>query len=189
MIYIVIWIVSAINPKYPSDWFLENVLVVLFFPILIWIDKKYKLSLNALIMLLVFASLHSLGAHFTYAKMEYFDVITKFFGFERNHFDRLVHFLFGLLFFRTFFEIISFYVKQKKIALIFTFTTIVSISALYEILEWAAAIYFHPDLGMAFLGIQGDVWDAHKDTLLAVIGAFLNVISYLFFWYFKKKSK
>ncbi len=178
-VYIIIWIISAINPKYPGDWLLENILVVLLFPVVIWLDKKYHLSFTALVMLLIFASLHSLGAHFTYAQMEYFDYFTHLFGFERNHFDRLVHFLFGFLVFRTFFEIISFYTAKKRVALIFTFTLIVSISTLYEILEWIATIVFHPELGIAFLGTQGDVWDAQKDTLAAIIGAGLNVAIYL----------
>ena len=100
-IYILIWIILAINPKYPEDWFLENILVFLLFPFVLWSDIKYKYTLLSIFFLLIFASLHSLGAHFTYAKMEYFDFITQLFGFERNHFDRVVHFLFGLLVFRS----------------------------------------------------------------------------------------
>ncbi len=178
-IYIVIWIISAIDPKYPSDWLIENILVITLFPVVIWLDTKYRLSFWALFMLLVFASLHSLGAHFTYAKMSYFDVITHMFGFERNHFDRVVHFLFGALVFRTFFEIISHYVTKKRVTLIFTFTLIVSISTLYEILEYFAAVIFHPELGIAFLGTQGDVWDAQKDTIAAISGAVINIMIYL----------
>jgi putative membrane protein len=166
---------AAINPKYPEDWMLENVLPILFFPIVIWLDKKYHFTLTALILLLVFGSLHALGAHYTYAEMPYFKPISQFFGFERNHFDRVVHFLFGLLLFRPLFEILSYFIKNHKILLWITFSAIVTISTLYEILEWAAAMVFHPDLGIAFLGTQGDVWDAQKDTLAAIIGAAINL--------------
>jgi putative membrane protein len=108
--------------------------------------------------------------------MEYFDVITQLFNLERNHYDRLVHFLFGLLLFRMIFEIIIHYVYQIKFALLFTFSLIVTISTLYEILEWMAAILFHPELGIAFLGTQGDVWDSQKDILAAIMGALVNII-------------
>jgi len=174
-VYVLIWTIMAINPKYPQDWLLENVLVFLIFPLIVWMDKRYRFSLTSLILLLVFASLHSFGSHYTYAEMEHFDSITAFFGFERNHFDRLVHFLFGLLLFRIIFEMLIVNISTLKTALLFTFTVIVSISTLYEILEWLAAIIFHPELGIAFLGTQGDVWDAQKDTVSAMIGALINI--------------
>ncbi len=177
-IYVIVWIIMAINPKYPNDWLLENVLVFLVFPFIVWMDQKHHYSLISIILLLVFASLHSLGTHYTYAEMEHFDVITQFFGFERNHFDRLVHFLFGLLLFRILFEMITPGLNSIKTALLFTFTMIVSISTLYEILEWLAAITFNPELGIAFLGTQGDVWDAQKDTIAAMIGALINIAFY-----------
>ncbi len=175
-VFVAIWAILAIHPKYPSDWLLENVLVFTLFPLVIWMDRRYRFSLISLLLLLIFASLHELGAHFTYAEMKFFDPITHLFGFSRNHFDRVVHFLYGLMVFRPLFEIIGRYVRSAKTALLFTFSMIVSISALYEILEWAAAMIFHPDLGIAFLGIQGDIWDAQKDTLAAIIGAMINTL-------------
>jgi putative membrane protein len=191
-IYIIFWAFMAIDPKYPQDWLLENVLVFIFFPFVIWMDKKHHYTLLSIILLLIFASLHSLGSHYTYAEMEHFDVITQFFGFERNHFDRLVHFLFGLLVFRMIFEMMHHTTTTPQAALLLTFTMIVSISAVYEILEWLAVIVLHPELGMAFLGAQGDVWDAHKDTALAMIGALANIAfykNYTQLWASKKISK
>lgn len=168
----------AINPKYPADWLLENVLIFIFFPFVVYMDKKHHYTLLSIIFLLIFASLHSLGSHYTYAEMEHFNAITQFFGFERNHFDRLVHFLFGLLTFRILFEMITEGTKTVKTALLFTFTMIVSISTVYELLEWLAVVILQPELGMAFLGTQGDVWDAHKDTALAMTGALINIAFY-----------
>jgi len=183
-VYIVVWIIMAIDPKYPEDWLLENVLVFLLFPSIIWMDNKHNYSLTAIVLLLIFASLHSLGSHYTYAEMEHFDVIGNFFGFERNHFDRLVHFLFGLLLFKLLFEMITTNISTIKTALLFTFTMIVSLSTLYETLEWIAVAVLHPELGMAFLGTQGDVWDAQKDTLSASIGALINL--FVFYPHYKK---
>ena len=177
-IYVLVWIIMAINPKYPQDWLLENVLVFFIFPFILWMDKKHHYTLLSIVLFFIFASLHSLGTHYTYAEMEHFNVITQFFGFERNHFDRLVHFLFGLLLFRLLFEMITPGIKSVKTALLFTFTMIISISTLYEMLEWLAAITFHPELGTAFVGTQGDVWDAQQDMLIAIIGALINLVFY-----------
>lgn len=191
ILYVVVWIIMAINPKYPQDWLLENVLVFLIFPFIVWMDKKNNYTLLSVIFLLIFASLHSLGSHYTYAEMEHFNTITDFFGFERNHFDRLVHFLFGLLTFRMLFEMISPNIATVKTALLFTVTMIISISTLYEMLEWLAVVILHPELGMAFLGTQGDVWDAQKDTILAITGALINIAfyqNYKHLWFAKRAS-
>ncbi|MCO4845512.1 MAG: DUF2238 domain-containing protein [Sulfurovum sp.] len=188
-LYALVWIIMAINPKYPQDWLLENVLVFIFFPFVIWMDKKHNYTLLSIIFLLIFTSLHSLGSHYTYAEMEHFNAITQFFGFERNHFDRLVHFLFGLLTFRMLFEMIMSGATTIRTAFIFTFTMVVTISTIYEMLEWLAVVILQPDLGMAFLGTQGDVWDAHKDTALAMAGALTNIVfyqSYKHLWLLKR---
>lgn len=177
-VYVIIWIIMAIDPKYPDDWLLENVLVFIFFPFMLFMDSRHHYSLISIILLLIFGFLHSLGSHYTYAEMEHFDAVTHFFGFERNHFDRVVHFLFGLLVFRILFEMITHGISSLKTALFFTLTTVISISTVYEMLEWIAAVTFHPELGMAFLGTQGDIWDAHKDTLAAMVGALINFFFY-----------
>lgn len=177
-LYILVWIIMAIDPKYPQDWLLENVLVFLVFPLIVWMDKKHNYSVLSITLLLIFASLHSLGSHYTYSEMEHFNAITQFFDFERNHYDRLVHFFFGLLTFRIIFEMISPSIATVKTSLLFTFAMIVFISTLYELLEWLAASILHPELGMAFLGIQGDIWDAQKDTIAAMTGALINIAFY-----------
>ena len=130
-----------------------------------------------MILLLVFSILHTIGAHYTYAQMPHFEAVTKFFGFERNHFDRLVHFLYGLLLFLPILEIVKNYTANRRGAtLFFTFCVVVMIATVYEILEWFAVILFHPDLGTAFLGTQGDVWDAQQDIFVAMIGAFISIV-------------
>ena len=130
-LYIVFWIMMAIDPKYRADWLLENVLIFIFFPYILWMDKKHKFTFTTIFFILIFASLHTLGSHYTYAEMEQFNAITQLFGFERNHYDRLVHFLFGLLVFRVLFEIILKTFSTFKAALFFNLTLIISISALY----------------------------------------------------------
>jgi putative membrane protein len=178
-IYILIWIVTAIHPKYPDDWMLENLLPILFFPVVLWLDRRFGFSLFALGLMLLFGALHAVGAHYTYAEVPFFEPVRNLFHLERNDYDRVVHFLFGLLLFRPLFEILSHFVTRAGVAVFFTFCMIVAISDLYEILEWVATMLFHPDLGIAFLGTQGDLWDAEKDMLAAVIGAAINAILFL----------
>ncbi|RUM65734.1 MAG: DUF2238 domain-containing protein [Sulfurospirillum sp.] len=187
ILYILIWIAAAIQPKYPADWLLENILPVVLFPLVIWLDTRFHFTLPALILLLIFSSLHALGAHYTYAEVPGFEPLSKLFGFTRNNFDRVVHFLFGLLLFRPVFEIFVHFIHNVKVLLLVTFSVIASVSALYEILEWTAAVLFHPDLGIAFLGTQGDIWDAQKDMLAADIGAAINLS--LFYPFYNRYTK
>lgn len=177
-IYFIVWIIAAIEPKYPQDWLLENILVFTMVPLVIWLDTKYHFSFISILFLVIFASAHSLGSHYTYAEMEYFNAITQWFGAERNHYDRVVHFLSGLLLFHPIYEMSITIIPRVKIALFFTLMAIISIATTYELIEWFAVILFNPELGMAFLGTQGDIWDAHKDTLLAIIGALINLLFY-----------
>jgi len=67
LLYLAVWIAAAIHPRYPQDWLLENILVFLAFPLVIWLDTKYRLSATSMSLLLLFGSMHALGSHYTYA--------------------------------------------------------------------------------------------------------------------------
>jgi putative membrane protein len=133
-------------------------------------------------MIFLFLSVHLIGAHYTYSLVPYnqwFDEALgvspdALFGFERNHFDRLVHFLWGFLLFRPLYEVLTFSnMAPKKYASWFVISIIVTTSTLYELIEWLAALVFGGDLGVAYVGAQGDVWDAQKDQALALAGVLL----------------
>jgi putative membrane protein len=102
------------------------------------------------------------------------------FGFERNHYDRLVHFAFGLLLAYPMREIL---LRKSGIntawSYVVTLNCVAAFSAVYEILEMIAALLVSPELGAAYLGTQGDEWDAQKDAFAAFIGA---VIAMLVSW-------
>ena len=85
LLYILIWIAAAINPKYPEDWLLENILPILFFPLVIWLDRHLGFSFGSLLLLLLFGTLHAIGSHYTYAEVPFFEPLRDLFGFERNH--------------------------------------------------------------------------------------------------------
>lgn len=126
--------------------------------------------------------LHEIGAHYTYAEVPYDQFfitnlgfsLNDFMGWERNHFDRLVHFLFGLL---LAYPIREFYCRIADSkgfwSYFFPLELTMAASMMFELFEWGAAEIFGGELGVAYLGTQGDVWDAHKDMALASLGALL----------------
>ncbi|MDP3464320.1 MAG: DUF2238 domain-containing protein [Sulfuricurvum sp.] len=181
-LYLLIWIFLSIDPWYREDWLLENLLVFIALPILIWSDRRFGFSNTSVWMLFIFFVLHGIGAHYTYSEMPWFSTITEFFGFERNHYDRLIHFLYGFLLFLPFYEFFITFQKSKRTTLLFTFLFLVASSGVYEVIEWIATEMTHAQLGMAFLGTQGDEWDAQKDMSCGHLGSLLGLL----FWYRKK---
>lgn len=180
-VYFLIWLFLSIDPWYREDWLLENLLVFIALPIIIWVNQQIFLSPTSLWMLFVFFVLHAIGAHYTYSEMPWFSPITQFFDFERNHFDRVIHFLFGFLLFLPFYELFLSFQKSKVRAFVFTLVFLIAASGFYEVLEWIATEITNADLGTAFLGTQGDEWDAQKDMACGHLG---SIVAFLF-WYRK----
>lgn len=184
-LYLVLWTALAIDPLHRDDWLLENALV-LAFAIGMWAaHKRFVFSRISYTLIFLFMCLHSVGSHYTYSEVPYDewwrsltgDSFNAMFGWERNHFDRLVHFSYGLLLAYPLREVFLRVADARGfwgyfLPLDFTLST----SALYELVEWAAAEVFGGELGVAYLGTQGDIWDAHKDMGLAAIGALLAML-------------
>jgi putative membrane protein len=180
MIFVVIWIAFAIDPWFRSDWLLENVIVFFAVPALMLMHRHMPLSKISYSLIFVFLCLHQVGAHYTYAMVPYdqwFDALTgqglsERLGWERNHYDRLIHLFYGLLITYPMREIVMRVSRVQGFwAYLLPLLVVISTSTLFELLEWGAAVVFGGDLGVAYLGTQGDVWDAQKDMLLATIGA------------------
>jgi putative membrane protein len=179
------WIVLAIHPLHRKDWLLENILIVLLVPILALTYQRFPFSKISYTLLFLFGCLHVVGAHYTYAEVPYDSWFTSFtghslneiLGWTRNNFDRLVHFSYGLL---LAYPIREVYLRIASVrgfwGYVFPLSFIMSTSMTFELAEWWAATVFGGDLGIAYLGTQGDVWDAHKDMALASVGALLAMI-------------
>jgi len=177
--------IVAIKPWYPQDWMLENILPVIFLAYLWGTVNKLTMSKASYTLIFVFLAFHEIGSHYTYAEVPYdaaFKSITgvsfnALVGWERNNFDRVVHFLYGLLLTYPIREL-YFRIADARgfwgyfLPLEFTMAT----SMLYELIEWGAANVVGGDLGMAYLGTQGDIWDAHKDMALASLGALIAIL-------------
>jgi len=182
-----LWIALAIAPVYRQDWLLENVLVFIAVPLFVLTARRLRFSNFAYTCLFAFFSLHTIGAHYTYALVpydEWFQALTggslnELLGFERNHFDRLVHFLYGLLVTPAAVEIFAHYGRYPRSwAALFPLLFMASHSGIYEMIEFVAAILFGGDLGQAYLGTQGDIWDGQKDMALAMAGSVITVTAF-----------
>ena len=168
--YGLFWLALGMFPKHRFDWFLEQMMVLLAIYIIARIYRHVALSNFSWIMVFSFLCLHAIGSHWTYAETPIGFWMADWFDWERNHYDRLVHFLFGLMGYWPWREVMAHGLKTKAPDYM-TVVVIIAWSSFYEIVEWVAAIIVEPSAANAFLGSQGDVFDAHKDTLLAIIGA------------------
>jgi putative membrane protein len=167
------WLLMAIHPKHFDDWLLENLLVVAAVALLWFTRKAFPLSQVSYTCIFVFMVFHALGAHYTYAEVPYREWL-PFLHTERNHYDRLVHFLYGLL--------LAYPIREMFLRIgnvrgfwgyFLPLDLTMSTSMLYELIEWGAAEVVGGELGAMYLGTQGDIWDAHKDMALAAIGALI----------------
>ncbi|KHO45356.1 MAG: hypothetical protein QS98_C0011G0051 [archaeon GW2011_AR3] len=172
------WLWAAVNPIYPDDWLLENYLVFFFVPIIILTGIYFRLSNVSYTVITVFMVLHVIGSHYTYAEVPFGYVLQNWFGATRNMYDRLVHFSFGFL--------LAYPVREVFVRLArargfwgyyLPLDLTLSFSAIYEIVEWLAASSVGSAAGIAFLGAQGDIWDAQKDMLAAGIGALIAMVT------------
>ncbi len=187
---------SGIGAAKPVTWLMENALVVLLFLPLVFSYKKMPLSRFSYTLIFLFTCLHETGAHWTYARVPYDDwwqslfgvTLNSVLGFERNNFDRLVHFSYGFLLAYPIREIFLRVASVKGfwgyfLPLDFTMST----SMIYELIEWGTALVVGSNAGNDFLGSQGDVWDSHKDMAMASLGALLAMtIIALITWRYKR---
>lgn len=172
--FLTTWVWAAIHPLFPKDWLLENILVVLFVPLLLLAGRYFKLTDTSYTLITIFMIMHLIGAHYTYSEVPFGYTLQHWFGAERNMYDRLVHFSFGLLMAYPVREIFMRLARVRGFwALYLPLDLMLAFSAVYEIMEWLAAANVDPAAGIAFLGTQGDIWDAQKDMLMAGTGAFI----------------
>jgi putative membrane protein len=176
VVYLLLWIALAAAPWDRFDWLLENLLVFAAVPWLIHNYRRCPLTSLSCVCLFIFLSLHAVGAHYTYSRMPLGDMARDAWGLSRNHYDRLVHFSFGLLVSIPVLEMQSQIARLKSWwSYMLPVAVTLSLSAIYEIIEWMVALVVDPDAGNLYLGTQGDEWDAQKDTALALAGAILSM--------------
>ena len=183
-LFALVWLGLAIEPQDRHTWLLENALVISFFLIAYFTRNKFVFSRVSMTLIFIFLCIHTVGSHYTYSKVpldSWFSYLTganlkTVWGWDRNHFDRIVHFCYGLLIALPIREIFLRVANVRGFwGYFLPWDLTLSTSMIYELIEWAAAEIFGGDLGMAYLGTQGDIWDAHKDMALAGAGATVAV--------------
>jgi len=177
VLFIITWIWAAINPLHSDDWILENILVVLFVPFVFWASKYFLFSKPSYVLVTLFLILHVVGSHYTYAEVPFGVTLGEWLGAERNMYDRLVHLLFGVVFVYPLFEYLQKKLHLKGFFIYFVlYMTLSAFAGFYEVIEWITASVIDPESGDAFLGTQGDIWDAQKDMALAMGGALVSLM-------------
>lgn len=184
LVFLLCWIATFIFTTDRANWFTENTLTFLFVLGLCLSYKKFKFSDLSYSLFFIYILLHIYGAQYTYAENPFGYWLKDVFHLQRNPYDRIVHCSFGLLvtypmrdYFKNYFE------WPTWVCWVLPVEITLSFSAAYELLEWLVAEKLFPSEGVAYLGTQGDVWDAQKDMGIAFTGA---VVAMLFFRFVKK---
>ncbi len=172
------WLWSAAGPYDFGTWLLEQVAAILALAALFWSARRASFSPLAKLGIALLVCLHCIGTHYTYSLTPYdrlFDnlldlPLNAITGWERNHYDRFVHFMYGLCLALPARQLL---VQHHRLAWLeaefMGAQLILASSAFYELVEWAAAVLLG-DGSQAFLGMQGDPWDAQADMALAMAG-------------------
>jgi putative membrane protein len=174
LVFVLVWANSFIGTTDVANWMLENLLVFIFLGFLTFTYRKHQFSDLSYLLLCVYLCLHVYGSKYTYAENPFGFWLQEQFDWSRNHYDRIVHFGFGFLLAYPMREMFLSWMRFPRwVSWLLPIEITLSISAFYELLEWGVADVFFPAQGDAYLGTQGDIWDAQKDVFLAFTGALL----------------
>ncbi len=174
-------IIASIRPLEFEAYLLHQAGTVFMLVLLLFTQKKIGMSFYSFVLYLIFLLIHIIGAHYLYSYVPYnewliqllhFD-LNQLMGWTRNMYDRLVHIAFGLLLYPFFYRLFQVWLPPLKSTVLFLLVIqfVITTNLLYEWLEWLIAIGLSPEEAENYNGQQGDMWDAHKDMLLATVGA------------------
>ncbi|HEX8649758.1 MAG TPA: DUF2238 domain-containing protein [Pyrinomonadaceae bacterium] len=179
-IYAVGFTVLAIRPYDRWDWALENFFPVSMLVATIAVYPRFKFTRLSYYLIFFYLFVQTYGGHYTYALTPPFNWLRDEFHLARNHYDRVAHFMLGFLMAIPIREILLRYVETSRRWMAFiTAAIVLAIGAFYEFIEWWVAALTWPELGDAFLGTQGDIWDSHWDMFLALVGAILALALFM----------
>ena len=177
-------IITTIDPEYPNEQFLQHLGTLIISLVLLVDIKRKKLKLAPFIGVALFILIHIIGARWIYSFVPYEDWLNTLFRWElnspRNHYDRFVHFSFGILILPYLFELFSTLKIKKVVKVIIAWAILQSLSVFYEIFEWILTL-INGDIATDYNGQQGDVWDAQKDMALAMLGSTITAVFHLLF--------
>jgi putative membrane protein len=171
-IYLVEAIILGWHPAERDTWWAENTPIMgLAATLVVLYVRGVRLSNLAYSLASVLLLLHTVGGHYTFEKVP-FGWFDHLFGFQRNMFDRVAHVSVGLYAY-VLLELTDRRgsIRSRWVSYLFALFTIAFVAMFYELIEWWYAVLAGGTTGAAFLGSQGDIWDAQKDMLSDVCGA------------------
>lgn len=181
--FILFWSVLALRPHDRTVWLAENALSVAAIVALAVTYPEWPLSALSYSLIAVFLVLHTVGSHYTYARVPYRALIKACCGRDRgessgrNHYDRLVHFAYGLLIAYPLYDLLERYAQPVGAwNYVLSPALIMASSMAFEVIEGWAAELLGGGAGLDYLGAQGDEWDAQKDMALATAGAIIAMV-------------
>ena len=173
-VFFSVWLSTFLGTTDIINWWLENTLTILFLIFLTATYRKYQFSDLSYLLMTIYLCLHVYGSKYTYAENPFGYWLKDELGLARNHYDRIVHFSFGFLLAYPMRELFLKWLKYPTFAAwALPIEITMSVSALYELIEWMVADVFFKAQGDAYLGTQGDIWDAQKDIAIAFTGAII----------------
>jgi putative membrane protein len=198
LLFVIFFIASCVRPPYPQYLLMQHAPTVVAAILLAYVSNRFPLSRPSFTAIIVFLCLHTLGARYLYSFTPYdewfqqlFGVsINQRFGFQRNHYDRLVHFSYGVLMAMPVREFERRHLGlSSSVASVLAIECIVATSAVYEMIEWLVAVLYTPEYADQFLGQQGDIFDGQKDMALATCGAILSISVLVIAGWFRRRAK
>ena len=175
--YLAFWATLGVAPLDSGNWILASILPLTFVGSLALSRRTYPLSSVSYVLIVGFLALHTIGAHYTYAQVPLGHWLQGALGLERNEFDRAVHFAFGLCLTYPLLEVFRRLTGTRGLFLWYlVLTTQLALAGAWEIIEATVAQIARPDLGIAFVGAQGDPWDAQHDMLAATLGTVIALL-------------
>lgn len=179
--YVLLFVACAVEPFSRAVWWAENIPIVMIAATLALTVRSFRFSNAAYAMASVLLYMHTIGGHYTFERVP-FGFVTDLFGFQRNHYDRIAHFSVGFYAYGIA-ELCARkrWVSSALVLWLFPVFAIFTVAAIYEIIEWQYAATSDPTAGLAFLGSQGDIWDAQKDMLADGLGGILATTMFFFF--------
>jgi putative membrane protein len=170
--YLALFTWAAIDPYDRATWWAENIPIVLIAATLVVLYLRgIVFSATAYLLMAVLLYLHTIGGHYTFERVP-FGFVTDLFGFQRNHYDRVAHFSVGFYAYAIAEALVrAKAVNSRLVLFLFPIFTIAFVAMGYELIEWWYAAAEGGASGAAFLGSQGDIWDAQKDMLADTLGA------------------
>lgn len=178
-----VMLLASIEPLEWSSYLLHQAGTLLFLMLMLAAYSYRYISSRAYLFAAIFLIIHIIGARYLYSFVPYDDWteqlfsirLGEIFDWQRNMYDRLVHFSYGLLLFQALFESAKtiFKIQSIKALIVIALMMNMSSSLLYELFEWLLALTMSPEAAEAYNGQQGDVWDAHQDMALALFGGLI----------------